>query len=44
MCPQVGMRLDTAQERIAEGLASELLKDDRDVDYPLFPDDVQNEL
>ena len=44
MCPQVGMRLDTAQKRIAQGLTSELVENDRDVDDPLLPNDVQHEL
>jgi len=38
------MRLDAAQERIAQGLASELFEDDRDVDDPLLPNNVQHEL
>ena len=38
------MRLDTAQERIAEGLASELIEDDRDVDDSLLSNDIQHDL
>lgn len=38
------MRLDTAQERIAQGLASELVEDDGNVDNPLFANDVQHAL
>src|SRR5581483_1592834 len=44
MCPQVGMRLDTAQERIAQHLASEPVEDNGDVDDPLLANKVQHEL